>query len=310
MAKPRNKAIDLSVYVALRWVTMVIHCIPVETCLSIANLLGDVMYAIDKKHRDRAMENLRFSFPEKTEGQRRKICRNSMRNFFQLGVEVLFTTRLVRLDTWAKVATLHDFSQVVKLLLHRHNGVVMVTGHYGNWEVLGYLLATLGFETTSVARPLDNPYVNDWMLGVRERKGQKIVAKTGAMALVPEVLEANGAVGLIADQNAGSKGMFVDFFNRKASTYKSIGILAMRYNAPIVVGYARRRFGKFHFDIGVQDVIYPADWEAQDQPLRYITQRYTKAIEDFIRAEPGQYLWVHRRWKSRPKEELAAQGKA
>jgi KDO2-lipid IV(A) lauroyltransferase len=179
----------------------------------------------------------------------------------------------------------------------------MLTGHYGNFEILGYVLATLGFEATSIARPLDNPYINEWLMGVRERKGQRIIGKKGATTEVTDVLERRGTVCFIADQNAGSKGIFVDFFGRKASTYKSIGLLAMQYEVPVVIGYARRRAEPFRFHIGVQDIIYPADWRAQDDPLKYITQRYTKALEDVVRVDPRQYWWVHRRWKTRPKGE-------
>jgi KDO2-lipid IV(A) lauroyltransferase len=189
------------------------------------------------------------------------------------------------------------------MLLRRGQGLIMLTGHYGNWEVLGYVLATLGFQTTSIARPLDNRYVNQWLMGVREKKGQRIIDKTGATSEVTGVLASGGTVGFIADQNAGSKGMFVDFFGRKASTYKSIGLLAMEYNVPVVVGYSRRLDERFRFAVGVQDIIYPEDWKSQDDPLRYITQRYTKGIENFVRDDPGQYLWVHRRWKTRPKGE-------
>ena len=225
-----------------------------------------------------------------------------MQQLIMLFVEVLFTTRLIRLETWSKYVELHNFREVVDLLT-RGKGMVMVTGHYGNWEVLGYVLATFGFETTSVARPLDNPHVNRWLMGVREKKGQRIIDKKGATTEVAPLLASGGAVGFIADQNAGSKGIFVDFFGRKASTYKSIGLLAMEYQVPVVVGYARRVESKFSFHVGVQDIIHPADWKDQDDPLRYITQRYSKGIEDFVRADPGQYLWVHRRWKTRPKGE-------
>ena len=78
----------------------------------------------------------------------------------------------------------------------------------------------------------------------------------------------------------------------------------MQYEVPVVIGYARRNQDRFRFKIGVQDVIYPADWKEQGNPLYYITQRYTKAIEDSVRADPGQYLWTHRRWKTRPKGEV------
>jgi len=225
-----------------------------------------------------------------------------MQQLFTLFVEVLFTSRLVRLETWHKVIELENFREVVRLLT-TGNGLILVTGHFGNWEILGYMLATLGFHTTSVARPLDNPYVNEWLLGVRERQGQRIIDKKGATTEVAPLLARGGAVGFIADQNAGTKGLFVDFFGRKASTYKSIGLLAMEYEVPVVIGYARRIDGRFRFRVGVQDIIYPADWQDQPDPLRYITQRYTKGIEDFVRKDPGQYLWVHRRWKTRPKGE-------
>jgi len=222
-----------------------------------------------------------------------------------LFVEVLFTTRLIRLDTWTRYVELENFREVVNLLVRRERGLVLLTGHYGNWEVLGYVLATLGFETTSIARPLDNPYVSKYLFDVREKTGQRIIAKKGATDEVTAVLESKGAVGFIADQNAGPKGIFVDFFGRKASTYKSIGLLAMEYQVPVVIGYARRVGDRFRYRVGVQDIIRPADWLAHDDPIRYITQRYTKAIEDIVRVDPGQYWWVHRRWKTRPKGEAA-----
>lgn len=279
------------------------QCWPVESNLDFAARLGDVMYRFDKRHRIRALENLRRSFPDMPEAQREAMARRSMHMFFALFVEVLFTTRLAKLENVHRIVHLNEVSRTIELLLDEHRGVIMLTGHYGNWEILGYVLALLGFDTVSVARPLDNPYINDWLLGVRERLGQKIVDKKGATVDVSNALDNHGAVGFIADQNAGPKGMFVPFFGRLASTYKSIGLLAMQYRVPVVVGYARRVEGKFQFHVGASDVIYPEDWESQDDPLRYITERYTRGIETFVSEDPGQYLWVHRRWKTRPKGE-------
>jgi KDO2-lipid IV(A) lauroyltransferase len=303
MGKERNDFIDRLQYVGLRLVHMCMHCWPVDGNLAVAKLLGDGMYLLDKRHRKRALHNLSRSFPDMPEKQREEMAKRSMQQLFMLFVEVLFTTRLVRIDTFAKYVSLDNFGDTLRLLMNKNQGVIMLTGHYGNWEILGYVLATLGFETTSIARPLDNKYVNEWLLGVRERKGQKIIAKKGATTEVVDVLTNHGAVGFIADQNAGTKGIFVDFFGRKASTYKSIGLLAMEYKVPVVIGYARRLNNRFHFKVGAQDIIWPADWENEASPLQYITQRYTKAIEDMVRADPGQYLWVHRRWKTRPKGE-------
>ena len=308
MAKrARNDLIDRLQYIGLRLASMALHCWPVNANLQVAKSLGNFMYAVDRRHRDRALGNLRRSFPQMSERQREQLARRSMQQLVMLFVEVLFTTRLVRIDTFADYVELENFRDVLALLLKKNQGLIMLTGHYGNWEILGYVLATLGFETTAIARPLDNKYVNEWLLGVRERMGQRIIAKKGATEEVVDVLSRHGTIGFIADQNAGPKGIFVDFFGRKASTYKSIGLLAMQFEVPIVVGYARRVSDRFHFKVGATDVIYPRDWKDQHDPLRYITQRYSSAIEAFVREDPGQYLWVHRRWKTRPKGEAPEQ---
>jgi KDO2-lipid IV(A) lauroyltransferase len=299
----RNKAIDWLVYAATRTFAGILHCFPIALDLAAARGAGALLYRFDRKHRQRAIMNIRRSFPEFTQQQAEAVAKRSMQQLLMFGIEVFFTTRLVKLENWPRHAEFENFQPVLDLLVRQKTGVIMLTGHYGNWEILGYLLATLGFETTSVARPLDNEYLNRWVLQVREKQGQKIVAKKGATDEVVQVLADKGAVGLIADQNAGHKGLFVDFFGRKASTYKSIGLLAMEYRVPVVIGYARRTDKPFHFKVGAQDIIYPEDWDAAENPLLYITQRYTKAIEDLVRAEPSQYLWVHRRWKSRPKGE-------
>ena len=307
MPKQRNDLIDRLQYVGLRVASMAMHSWPVGANLAFAEGLGDVMYAVDRRHRERALGNLRRSLPELSEKQRERMARQSMRQLFLLFVEVMFTTRLVKIDTFPRYVELGDFRRSLELLMDDRRGLILLTGHYGNWEVLGYVLAMLGFRSLSVARPLDNPHVNAWLLGVRERQGQRIVDKKGATGEVGERLGAGGTVGFIADQNAGPKGVFVDFFGRPASTYKSIALLAMRYEVPVVVGYARRVRVKgrpaFRFQVGTSDVIRPEDWAGEDDPVRYITQRYTAAIEAFVREEPGQYLWIHRRWKTRPKGE-------
>ncbi|HEX4054944.1 MAG TPA: lysophospholipid acyltransferase family protein [Tepidisphaeraceae bacterium] len=303
MPKPRNDFVDRLAYIGLRITSMAMHWFPVDANLRTARLLGTIWHHFDHKHRARAVANLHRCFPEFSEMQCNRLAKEGVQNMFMLGVEVFYTTRLIRIDTWRKYIELDNFRKPLELLMTRNQGLIMLTAHYGNWEILGYVLATLGFESTAVARPLDNPYINDWVFGVRERQGQKIVGKKGATSEITQLLADGGVVGFVADQNAGGKGIFVDFFGRKASTYKSIGLLAMQYDAPVVIGYARRLGGRFRFQVGTQDIIWPKDWKDQPDPLRYITQRYTTAIETFIRDDPGQYLWVHRRWKTRPKGE-------
>lgn len=305
MSKERSKIRDYLQYLALRLVSMTVQCWPIEVSLWIAGALGDGMYFLDKKHRDRSLANLRRSLPEYSEAKLRDIARRSFRNeLFTLGVEFFFTTRKIRLSTFKKTIVFDNFKETLDLMARNERGLIFLTGHYGNWEVAGYAMAMLGFDTLSVARPLDNPYVYDFVIGVRERMGQRIIAKKGMTDEVQVELDKGGMVAFIADQDAGKKGMFVDFFGRKASTYKSIGLLAMHYDVPVIVGYARRVEGKYQFHLGTQEIIHPADWKNEPNPLLYITQRYTTALEKVVRADPSQYLWIHRRWKSRPKGEV------
>jgi Kdo2-lipid IVA lauroyltransferase/acyltransferase len=306
VAEPRNKYKDYLVYLGVRWMSMVMHCWPVGAMLAVAGFAGTCYYYLVPRHRKRAVDNLRPSYPNASEKTLRAIAHESIRQMFQFGVEFIYTPRLIRVDNFNQFVHLNQFRESLDLMLRKHKGLILLTGHYGNWEILGYTLATLGFPLTAVARPLDNPYLNRHVFGVREQRGAKIIAKKGATEEITAVLDNRGMVGFTADQDAGKKGLFVDFFHRKASSYKSIGLVAMQYDVPIIIGYARRVRGKFQFECAAQDIIYPDDWKSQDQPLHYITQRYTKAIEDMVRVDPTQYLWAHRRWKTRPKDEAAA----
>jgi KDO2-lipid IV(A) lauroyltransferase len=309
MAKPRNQFADYLTYIALRVFEMALKMFGIKANYTTAALIGDAMYYLDKKHRDRAIRHLKKSFPEWDEKKIRHVARLSMRNMLYLAIEVLFTPALVSPAKWRQHVTLVNQKDNIRQLLRQHRGAVYLTGHFGNWEVVGYTMATVGFPVYAVARPLDNPYINEHILGVRERTGMTILDKKGVAEQADDILENHGAVSFIADQDAGRKGCFVDFFGRKASTYKSIALLAMRYEIPVIVGYGRRLEENFKFEIGVQRIIEPHEWADKDDPLTWLTQEYTTALEDVIRSAPEQYLWVHRRWKHRPKgEETPADG--
>ena len=198
---------------------------------------------------------------------------------------------------------LTNMEENLRLLLNRKTGLIFLTGHFGNWEVVGYTMAGLGFPNTAVARRLDNLYIDRYVMGQRQKRNMIILDKMGATTVAPELLDNKGVISFIADQDAGRKGIFVDFFGRPASTYKAIGLLAMQHRVPVIVGYGRRLDEEYHFELGIQRIIHPEEWDEKDDPLRFITQEYTTALEEVIRTAPEQYLWVHRRWKHRPKGE-------
>jgi len=302
MAVHQNALTNWSQYLALRLATAGLHMFSVDRNLASARAMGAAMYRFDHKHRKRAIYNIRLALPDLSDHDVERIARASMQHFLQLGIEVLFTPRLLQLDTWADRLEVGNIRESLDLVLS-DRPVIMATPHFGNWEVLGYAMALLGIDLSAVARPIDNPLVNDYLLGVRQRKGMKIITKWGASEVMTDVLQRGGTLGFIADQNAGDKGMFVPFMGRLASTYKSIGLLAIRYNAPVICGGAHRIGNRFEYEFHIQDIIYPEQWAEQDDPLFYLTARYNRAMEQLILRYPEQYLWIHRRWRSRPRHE-------
>jgi KDO2-lipid IV(A) lauroyltransferase len=291
-----------SQYLGARLASAALTSFNLSANLRTAAALGRGLYEVDQRHRERAQRHVRLAFPEWNAQQVSDTARASFEHFVKLAVEVCSTPRVLTHDTWARHATIEQLGPAIRLL-NAGRPVILLTGHTGNWEVLGYLLAVLGYDLDAVARPIDNPLINDWLLGIRQRQGMRIITKFNATDRMVGVLNRGGALGFIADQNAGDKGLFVPFFNRLASTYKSIGLLAMQQQAPIVCGYAHRIGPGFRFEVGTTDIIHPEHWQNQYDPLYYITARYARAIETMVRKRPDQYLWMHRRWKSRPRFE-------
>jgi Kdo2-lipid IVA lauroyltransferase/acyltransferase len=301
----RNGKFDWLIYVLVRWVAMIFGIFPIDANLRTARWMGSLWYHVMGRHRRRAESHLRLAMgAELTDAQIARMARHSMEQMTMMAMELLMVPRLVNEWTWARYIRLGGARDAIDVCLSGR-GAILLTAHYGNWELVGYMLATLGFPITAVMRPLDNRYLNAYLMDVRARRGLRLLYKKGASRSAGEILDGGEVLGFIADQNAGRKGLFVDFFGIKASTYKSIGLLAIHHDVPIVVGCARRTGKKFRYEIECNRVIRPPEWRERDDPLAWVTQEYTRAIEEFIRTDPGQYLWIHRRWKSRPRGELA-----
>lgn len=304
MPKELSPLATWSQYLGARVASTLLSSFDVDANLRTGRAIGRVMHRFDKKHRERAAVSIRRCFPEYTEDRVQALVRASFEHFIQFAIETLHTPRLMTEGGWSRYVKFGDVGPVMRVLNQREP-VLMLTGHIGNWEILGYTLATLGYPLNALARPLDNKLLNDWVMGIREERGMRIITKWGAADEMLELIQRKEPIAFVADQNAGHRGLFVPFFGRLASTYKSIGLLAMRYEIPVLVGCAHRIGNTFRYEAMVQDAIYPQDWADQPDPLFYISARFNKALEDAIRKHPEQYLWMHRRWKSRPKHELA-----
>lgn len=303
-----TRAKHLAEFLPLRSLAAAVQCIDPAQNLRTASLLGTAYARWGAGRTERARRHLRQAMPELSESEVDRIAIESIQYMFRLFlVDTLAMPRLVNPWSWQEHVELGDFEEGVKLLLS-DKPVLLVTGHSGNWELLGFALATMGFPMTALARPLDNPHLYRWVLGLREARGLKVLTKWGATDRIDSLLvsddPADRRIGFIADQNAGDGGLFVPWFGRLASSYKSIGLLAMKYEVPVVVGAARRVDGdRFRYRIELIDHFGPDDWCDAPDPLFYITARFNRGLETMVRRAPGQYLWIHRRWKSRPKWE-------
>jgi KDO2-lipid IV(A) lauroyltransferase len=300
--KKRNPVLDWLGYALMRAAMFIILLFPVRKNLRFACFLGDLMWKHYDRGRKRAMDNLRASFPEKDDAWLEDVGRRSFQHIVMMVMDTIFTPRLLRKDNWSQYIKPVNIERA-KWMSKENKGLLMLTGHYGNFEIIGYLLGQFFYNVYSIARPLDNPFINDYLYGIREQTGQKILDKKGVSEQMVQLVEDGATMCFISDQDAGRKGVFVDFFGRKASSYKSIGLLAIQYNLPIVVGCCRQVPGEYFFEVEVGRIIEPAEWAGKDNPLHWVTQEYNAELEKLIRKDPTQYWWLHRRWKTRPKEE-------
>lgn len=300
MSKPRSRPLDFLVYLIVRLLVGVIQALSLPGACKLAELLAWLIHRLDRRHRSVAEENLGHAFPGGLSAvQRNRLVVDVYRHFCRLLIEIIHLPRRLHVQNWKHHLELKNGRQLVDCLLS-DRPLLIVTGHFGNWELGGYMLGLLGFETYAVARPLDNPYLDDFLHRFREHTGQTILTKKGDFERMRQILSEGGVIATLADQDAGQRGLFVDFFGRPASTHKAIALLALEHRVPILVILARNTGAPLHYEIAVEELILPEEYAGQPDAVRAITQRFTKALERGVRQAPEQYFWLHRRWKHQP----------
>jgi KDO2-lipid IV(A) lauroyltransferase len=299
--KPRHWLADFAVYAAVRAVICVIQALPLRAALGFGRCLAIVAYRVDKRHREVARENLRHAFPERCADPEAcdRLVRACYTHFCTMVIELGVIARRMYMYTWRSLVTPVHFERAVVTVL-AGRPVLLVTPHFGNWEVAGYVTGVIGLKVAAIARDLDNPYLDRFLRKFRQKTGQTILSKTGDFDRITAVLTAGGIIGTLGDQDAGPKGLFVDFFGRPASTHKAVALLALEHDAlMLVVGVAR--VGTMRFSLEIEEVIDPREYAGRrPDAVRAITERFTRAFERLVRRHPEQYFWLHRRWKHRP----------
>jgi len=265
----------------------------------LARALGDAVRAFDRPARKRRMfRDIHDAFPDFAPHQVRAVIRDAYRS---LMVSVVDTLHFHRVNARGGGRALIDFLGTEPLQdPSRRTGVIFVTAHIGCWEVLGEAGTCLGYPVMSVARPLDNPLLDDYVREIRESAGQEIIPKDGALRHALSGLRSGRNLAFLIDQDARRKGVFVDFMGKPASTHVSVARLAISTGAPVAFVYCRRIEGQDRFAAVITDVIRPRPDAGRDEEVLRITQQLTRDLEDVVRRWPGDWLWMHDRWKTYP----------
>jgi KDO2-lipid IV(A) lauroyltransferase len=297
--------VDYAVYLAVRLVVCLVQMFPYAIGLRLAGGLAGLAYRVDRRHRLAAADNLLHAFPELDSPEERdRLVRQVYRHFCELLITLVHLPRRLHASTWRNYLDMRGGRELVEALLSGRP-LLLVTGHFGNWELGGYALGVLGFATYAIARPLDNPFLDRYLKSFRERTGQKVLAKHGDFDRMQGLLDAGGALATLGDQDAGQRGLFVDFFGRPASTHKAIALLALEYGVPMAVLGIVKLGEPMRHRVDVEEVILPEDYAGRADAVRAITQRFTRALERVVRRRPEQYFWLHRRWKHQPRKKAA-----
>ncbi len=289
----------------MRIVICVVQALPLWVCEYGAGVLATLFCRVLRIRGKVIDENLRFAYPEMTERQRRQLAWRMWEHLFLFATEVAHTGRKVQEHNWRDYVKVVGEATLVERMLD-DRPLLLVTAHYGNFELATYMLSLFGYRVYSVARPLDNPYLDRFVNGFRGSKGQTILSKQDDYDRILEILGEGGAVSFVADQYAGHKGCWVRFFNRQASAHKAIALFALNHDAPMAVGHCRRVGKPLHCELHLQSVADPRNAADEAGSISQLTQWYHGEFEKLIRESPEQYWWLHRRWKDNRQKRKAA----
>jgi KDO2-lipid IV(A) lauroyltransferase len=278
--------------------------LPHAARLAIGRSLGSCVYALDARHRKITLANVDVAFgDEKSAAEKRSIAEGAFRHFGAMLFEMITLGR----PTWAELEPRFEFEGIerVEEAQRRGKGVILVAAHFGNWELHavahGYRLGKIRL----VAREQDNPYLNRWLEQIRGISGNEVVYKSRALSQMRKAMREGGTVAIVTDQNVHLQdAVFVDFFGRQAATTPVASWFALKTGAALVPVFC------YPIASGRYRAVYegPVDVEPyrnmdRDAALAALTQKLASIQENHIRKAPDCWLWMHRRWRTRPPQE-------
>ena len=275
--------------------------LPRSLAIALGRLLGLIAYFLPTKLRRTGLTNLDIAFPDLSVKEKRRLLRGCFESLGRLLAEFSHFPRLTR----ERLRQMIDFDEVGLAHLREAEaagrGVIFLTGHLGAWEVLSFGWSALEYPLNFLVRPIDNPRIETMVERTRTRFGNVAIDKKSAARRALKALHQGGALGILSDLNTQEReGVFVPFFGKLACTNAGIATLALKTDAVVIptVAIWDSKRGKyfFHGDPAVE-LMRTGD-HAKDVELN--TARFAAAMERMIRLYPEQWLWIHRRWKTRP----------
>lgn len=284
-------------YTGLRLLMLLTSRVSPNTASWVGARLGDLVFYVFRFRRNLVLEHLVRVF---NDTGNTCLLHNMARSVYrQLGRTATEHARLLAKETRdVRDRLTISGENHIEQARRKGRGVILITGHFGYWELLGATVASLGHPITVVAKDLHNPAVNRLILAARERLGMGVTNMSSAAASILRALRRNECVGLLADQDAGPDGVFIDFLGSPASTYQGPALFALRTGAAIIPCFIIRSGSEQHrvcFEAPI-DVVMSGD-DLTD--IEQITQTYTNVLAHYILNYPDHWFWVHRRWKSR-----------
>jgi KDO2-lipid IV(A) lauroyltransferase len=291
-------------FAAVWLILKTLGALPQRVARAFAASVTSLLFSFEPKLRKTAEFNLRLAFPDWTDSQRKDVTRKMVRNLGWMAAEFARIPRLTK-ENIENVVILDGHENFLEGQ-GRGNGVLYLTGHIGAWELSSFAHALYGYPLHYMARPLDNKRLDALVNQYRCSSGNRPIFKNESARVMLKVLKDAGTVGVLADQNTlPAEGAFVDFFGELACTTTGLARLALHTGAAVVPGYA-------YWDESIQkyrlrfeppvELIRTGDTE---RDVFENTQRFAKVIEEIIRKHPDQWVWIHKRWKTRPKGQPA-----
>ncbi|MFC1645947.1 lysophospholipid acyltransferase family protein [Candidatus Omnitrophota bacterium] len=286
----------------LKFFTWVTGSLPLWWSCFVGWLVGKMFYFVVSRHRKTALESLAIAFPYKPQSERKAIAKKSMVVMMQCGLEFFYCIKKPQLFDNIRI----EGRQYLDRALKKKKGVIGVTAHFGNFPIMTVKFAKEGYPTNAIVRTMRDPEVGNFIFGLQKHFGMKTIFSDPRQVVVRDTVKAlhsNELVLIQMDQNFGTGGVWVEFFGKLAATPVGPIVFGLRTGAELLpIFIVREGFGRHCIKILPPPGLEKTD--NTDETVLLNAIKFSKIIENIIREYPVQWGWVHRRWKSRPSEQM------